>query len=257
MMDAHEYFTEMKEVISRPVVYRIWSRLARFLIPRFPIGYTVGNGLANKFNESYGVKYQVIRNLPIIRAEFSRSESEEPFILYQGAVNHGRGFETLIPAMRQIHSKLVICGDGNFMHDLKRLIHDEGVTDKVLLTGMIQPHALREWATKASIGIFLPDREGANQFLSLPNKFFDNIEAGLPQITCRYPEYETINDVYPVAVLLEVVTPDSVAKAVNDLMADPSKRAEMSKACEEARNEYCWQNEEKVLLSIYKKYLRA
>lgn len=252
VMDAHEFFTEMKEVITRPLIHKVWSSLEKFLLPRFQQGYTVGEGIAAKFKDVYGVNYEVIRNLPVIRPDMIRMAPAEPFILYQGAVNHGRGFETLIPAMRTIPCKLVVCGDGNFMDELRRLILQEGVKEKVQLTGMLPPAELKEWASKATLGIFLPDRLGANQFLSLPNKFFDNIEAGLPQITCRFPEYESINSRFPVAVLLERVDSVSVSQAVNDLMADSTKRAQMSDACKLARIEYNWQNEEKRLLAFYK-----
>ncbi len=251
VMDAHEFFTEMKEVISRPLIYRIWSNLEKFLLPRFQNGYTVGEGLAKRFNQVYGVQYAVIRNLPIIRPSFVRAESSDHFILYQGAVNHGRGFETLIPAMRMIPYKLVICGDGNFMDELRQLIIQMDVAEKVHLTGMLPPAELKEWASKASIGIFLPDRLGDNQYLSLQNKFFDNIEAGLPQITCRFPEYELINSQYPVAVLLEQIDPQSVSVAVNELMADSTKRAQMTEACRIARTEYSWEKEAKLLLGFY------
>jgi glycosyltransferase involved in cell wall biosynthesis len=118
---------------------------------------------------------------------------------------------------------------------------------------MISPAALREWASKASIGIFLLDDKGENQYLALPNKFFDNIEAGLPQITCRYPELESINQQYPVALLLDSVEVNSVANAVNALIADAEKREKMQKACIEARTIYSWQNESHKLLEFYKK----
>ena len=257
MMDAHEYFTELKEVMTRPNIYRIWSALANFLIPRFPTGYTVGFLLAKKFNEVYGVQYTVIRNLPQKRDRIDRMESTEPFLLYQGAVNQGRGFETLIPAMRYIPYRLVICGDGNFMDELKSLINQENVGDKIELTGMIPPDELREWALQATVGIALPDREGANQYLALTNKFLNFIEAGLPQITYRYPEYESINEQYPVARLLDETDPKSISKVVNELMSDSEKRDRMKKACLLAREVFCWENEEKKLLSIYKSAIGA
>jgi glycosyltransferase involved in cell wall biosynthesis len=253
LMDAHEYFIEMKEVMSRPAVYRIWSGLASFLLPRFPVGYTVGGLLAEKFKLVYGVQYGVVRNLPHKRAKLERVESAEKIILYQGAVNHGRGFETLIPAMRMIPYQLVICGDGNFMDELRALIRREDVDHRVQLTGMISPEELREWALRATIGIALPDREGANQYLALTNKFFNYIEAGLPQITYRYPEYEAINDQFPVAMLLDETDPVSVSKAVNELMNDESRRMAMTNACIQAREVYYWENEEVKLLSIYKR----
>jgi glycosyltransferase involved in cell wall biosynthesis len=253
LMDAHEYFIEMKEVMSRPAVYRIWSGLASFLLPRFPVGYTVGGLLAEKFKLVYGVQYDVVRNLPHKRNKLEREESAEKIILYQGAVNHGRGFETLIPAMRLIPYQLVICGDGNFMDELRALIKREDVDHRVQLTGMIPPDELREWALRATIGIGLLDQEGANQYLALTNKFFNYIEAGLPQVANRYPEYISINDMFSVAKLLEVADPKTVAKAVNELMADESRRKAMTNACIQAREVYCWENEEVKLLSIYKR----
>lgn len=253
MMDAHEYFTEMKEVLSRPMIHRIWSAMARFLIPRFPDGYTVGPALVHKFNLNYGVNFGLIRNMPRLRDWKDRTENERPFLLYQGAVNHGRGFETLIPAMHGIKYPLVICGDGNYMDELKLLIAREGLADRIQLTGMLEPTELRKWTDQATLAIFIPDSKGANQYLSLPNKFFDCIEAGLPQITCNYPEYETINAKYPVAVLLDTVDPESVAAAVNELMENVAKRKSMQAACQVARNEYCWEQEESRLLDIYKR----
>lgn len=255
VMDAHEYFTEMKEVLSRPRIHRIWVAMARFLLPRFPIGYTVGAQLAIKFNNEYGVHYGVIRNMPRLRTWEEQNDTQSNFLLYQGAVNQGRGFETLVPAMHQIPYQLVICGDGNYMQELRELIHREGLSDRIQLTGMLTPEALRTWTDRATLGISLPDPLGANQYLALPNKFFDFIEAGLPQITCRYPEYENINQKYPVALLLEEINPDSVANAVNELMADPEKRKSMRAACRTARMEYCWDREEHELTHFYHRIL--
>lgn len=189
--------------------------------------------------------------MPILREWKDRTENERPFLLYQGAVNHGRGFETLIPAMHQIKYPLVICGDGNYMDELKLLIDREGLADRIQLTGMLEPNELRMWTDQATIGIALPEKKGANQYLALTNKFFDCIEACLPQITCNYPEYESINATFPVAVLLDTVDPESVAAAVNELMENVAKRKSMQAACQVARNEYCWEQEEAVLLDIY------
>lgn len=257
LMDAHEFFTEMKEVLSRPGIHRVWSALAHFLIPRFPVGYTVGFSLSTALKNTYGVSYAPIRNLPMKQPSVDRSEDPEPFLLYQGAVNHGRGFETLIPAMRHIPYKLVVCGDGNYMDSLRSLIRQEGVENKVHLTGMVAPSELRKWALRATLGIFLPDRQGVNQYFALANKYLDNLEAGLPQIIPRFPEYERINQEFAVAFLLDQVDPQTVSTVVNQLMADKDKRLAMTQACLQARDKYCWQNEKNALLSIYQKIMAA
>lgn len=257
LMDAHEYFTEMKEVMSRPIISGIWSTLATFLIPRFPIGYTVGTHIQNKMQDTYGVKYDLVRNVPVKRQHLTRVEAAEPFLLYQGAVNEGRGFEILIPAMKYIPYRLVICGDGNFMEKLKSLIQKEGVANRVELTGMIPPDELRTYSLAASLGVFFPDQEGANQFLALPNKFFDNVEACLPQITFRYPEYVKINTEFQVAVLVDERGPTKIAEVICQLMENPIRRADMSNACRLAREKYCWQNEQEQLLTVYNRVFQS
>ena len=57
-------------------------------------------------------------------------------------MNEARAFEYLIPAMKWINCKLVICGDGNFMDQLKQLVKDNAVEDKVELKGMFSPDEL-------------------------------------------------------------------------------------------------------------------
>jgi glycosyltransferase involved in cell wall biosynthesis len=175
----------------------------------------------------------------------------ESFILYQGAVNEARGFEYLIPAMQQVNCNLVICGDGNFMESLKKMIHDYRVQDKVELRGMIHPDELPVISTGAVIGISLAEKEGLNQWLALPNKFFDYIHAGLPQVTMNYPEYKKINDQFEVAVLIDTLEPGVIAAAINKLLADEKLRQLLKVNCLKAREELNWQQEEKKLLSFY------
>ncbi len=110
--DAHELFTGLKEVVTRPGIKKAWEKVERKMVPRFPFGYTVSESIADEFYNRYRVQYKTIRNVPVLN-EMPVIENKEKFILYQGAVNEGRGFEWLIPAMKLIDNKLVNCGDGN------------------------------------------------------------------------------------------------------------------------------------------------
>jgi len=113
--DAHELFCEMKEVVSRPAIYRIWKTIERGFVPRFSYGYTVNTYIRDILKKDYGVQYQVIRNMPLLTHDVT-SITTENFIIYQGAVNHGRSFETLIPAFQWINIPLFIYGNGNFLN---------------------------------------------------------------------------------------------------------------------------------------------
>lgn len=139
--DAHELFTGLKEVVERPVVHKVWTKVENRIVPKYPNGYTVGEAIAEEFKRRYGVNYLTIRNIPVL-IPLEEKPKDNKHLLYQGAVNEGRGFENLIPAMQWVNTKLIICGDGNFMPQLKKLINDFNVTDKIELKGMMKPEEL-------------------------------------------------------------------------------------------------------------------
>ena len=249
--DAHELFTGLKEVVSRPAVYKTWMRIERRSVPQFKLGYTVSDGIAEEFRKRYHVEYKTIRNLPVTR-ELNRQVPGEKYILYQGAVNEARAFEWVIPAMKDIHSKLVICGDGNFMEELKELIRRNAVEDKIVLKGHLLPSELWKIAQSAYMGIAIAENNGLNQYLALPNKFFDYIQAGLPQVTMDFPEYKKINDKYNVALLIPTPDPALIATTVNKLLDDTVLYQQLQQNCYIARNELNWEKEESKLLEFYK-----
>jgi len=248
--DAHEYFTELKEVIKRPVIYRIWKTIEKFAVPQFRYGYTVSPGITQKFQEQYKRHFITIRNLPVDTPSKSH-RPEEKTLFFGGMVNEARGFEVLIPAMKQIAYPLIIAGDGNFMDSLKNLIQEHGVENRVILKGLVSPAALRELAEQATLGIGLAEQEGLNQFLALPNKFFDYMHAGLPQLTMNFPEYAKLNSKYNIAVLVDNLDENEVAMRINAIMQDDALLQELRSNCTKAKKELNWQEEEKKLLAYY------
>ncbi|MER3471113.1 MAG: group 1 glycosyl transferase [Chitinophagaceae bacterium] len=252
--DAHEYFTEMKELRTRPKVQRFWKSIERFALPKFDLGYTVSDGLAEQFKIHYKRNYKTIRNLPVLKP-IQLPERKQKFLLFQGAVNEARGFEYLIPAMKNIPYQLVICGDGNFMQQLKVLIKENGVEDKVELKGMMTPEELRAIAPLATLGLGLAEKEGLNQYYALPNKFTEYMHAGLPQLAMDYPEYQKINIQYFVAVLLNRLDVSLVADTINKIMEDDTLLQQMHENALKARTIFCWQQEEKKLIHFYQTIL--
>lgn len=249
--DAHEYFTEMKEVHTRPRVQKFWLRIERYCVPKFKYGYTVSEGLANEFERKYQRHYKIVRNLPVLKP-LERVEKKEKFLVYQGAVNESRGFEYLIPAMKSIPYKLVVCGDGNFMQQLKKLIADNKVEEKVELRGMMLPQDLRTVAQQATLGMGLAEKEGLNQLHALPNKFLDYMHAGLPQIAMNFPEYQKINNQYKISVLLDKLDVNEIAETINSVMGNDVLLNEMHENALKAREIYCWQKEQQILINFYK-----
>ena len=78
------------------------------------------------------------------------------------------------------------------------------------------------------------------------------MHAGLPQIAMNFPEYQKINRRHKIAVLVDDLTVDSVANAIEKTMQDKALLHEMQANALEAREIYCWQAEENLLLQFYR-----
>jgi len=249
--DAHELFCEMKEIVTRPGIYKFWKRIEAFALPKFPFGYTVNQPIAAEFNKMYGVKYKVIRNIALLRS-ITPVHSNEKVILYQGAVNEGRSFETLIPAMNGVNAKLLICGDGNFMQQAKQLVKENKLEEKVIFQGKVTPDELRNITRRAYIGITLFENKGLSNYYSLGNRFFDYLHAGIPQLCVDYPVYRQINDELPFAVLVTDLSARNLASELNNLLNNEVLYNNLQQNCMQARLRYNWQEEEKILIQFYK-----
>ncbi|MDQ6813377.1 MAG: glycosyltransferase [Bacteroidota bacterium] len=254
--DAHELFTELKEIVTRPLIHKIWLKIENYAVPKYKYGYTVNEFIANEFMKKYGVNFSVVRNLPILSDLDHHPVTSNRFIIYQGAVNEGRSFETLIPAINQVNAQLVICGDGNFLSQVKQLIKKEGVEEKVQLKGMVPPEELRKLTPTAYAAVMLFEGTGLNQYQSLANRFFDYIMAGVPQVCVDYPQYKVLNDQYSIASLISDTCPDTIANALNNLLNDAVYYNTIRQNCLVARQKLNWQNEEKVLLAFYQQLFK-
>ena len=100
--DSHEYFTEVPELINRPAIQNTWRRIEKAILPNLKNAYTVCDSIANAYNKQYGTTFQVIRNLPfrndrieIPQDKIIQKEGAK-IVLYQGALNLGRGLEYAI-----------------------------------------------------------------------------------------------------------------------------------------------------------------
>jgi glycosyltransferase involved in cell wall biosynthesis len=237
--DAHELFCEMKEIVSRPGIYKAWKKIEKYSVPKFVNGYTVSKPIADEFNKLYKVKYEVIRNVAL-KHDIIIPIKKEKYILYQGAVNEGRSFETIIPAMKFVNAQLIICGDGNFMQQAK---------------GYLLPDELKKYTLNAWLGINLLDNKGLNNYYSLANRFFDYMHASLPQVCVDLPAYREINDQFEIAILISDLTPENIASQIKILMEDETFYQRLQQNCIRAREVYNWQNEEKKLINFYKTIL--
>lgn len=255
--DAHEYFTEVPEVVRRLSVQKVWRWVERTFVPRFNLIYTVSEGLAGLFSSQYGKQVAVIMNAPLLREKTSEISSvQKPkFILYQGALNEGRGLEHLIEAMKDVDCPLKLAGEGDLSDQLRQQVKLLGLEEKVTFLGYVQPDDLRKITSEAYIGVNLIENIGLSYYYSLSNKFFDYIHAGIPQVCIGFPEYEKLNQKYQVAVLTKDCNTPEIKEALIRLLNNENLYAQLKKNSEVCSRELNWQQEEMKLLALYEQLL--
>jgi len=252
--DAHEIFSEVPEVIDRPITKKIWSLTERFSVKNIEHCYTVSDGLSEYFEHRYQRKFAVIRNVPVLEeADSSMRDGyqNDPFILYQGALNAGRGLEHLIEAMIRIPLKLKLVGEGDLSQELRRLSKTKNLENKVEFMGRKKPDELKALTRESFISVNLLENRGLSYYYSLANKFFDAVHGCVPQITMNFPEYQKMNSQYEVALLIDDVKTQTLVTAVLKLLHDKDYYFRLHENCVKARLEWNWQKEEQKLLAFY------
>lgn len=249
--DAHEYFSQVPEVISRKYVLQFWEYWERKWIPKVDLAYTVCSSLAELFTTNYSIPFGVIRNVPFRNAIISSPDTDR-FILYQGALNKGRGLEGLIRAMPQIPCKLKIAGEGELLPQLKKLVHEFQLEAKVDFLGFLNPEQLREWTARAYIGYNVSENLGLSYYYSLNNKFFDYIQSGLPAVTNDFPEYGKHLKMFETGILVKNPEAEYIVPAVLKLLNNPEYYSQLKQNCLAAAEVWNWELEEIELLRLYR-----
>ncbi|NBV13055.1 MAG: glycosyltransferase [Sphingobacteriia bacterium] len=249
--DAHEYFSEVPEVQHRPLIKAFWQFIEKKYIPSVTVAYTVGPALADLFTELYKIPFGVIRNMPFRKIENNNSvNTESPFILYQGALNQGRGLESLIEALPELPCNVKIAGEGDISAQLKAQVINSGVADRIEFLGFVSPQKLKEITPQAFLGYNLLENIGLSYYYSLSNKFFDYAQAGVPSLNNNFPEYAKLIQEFPAGLLLESIQPEKIIKLINELWNSPQQYAVLKSACHSAAEVWNWENESQKLLAL-------
>jgi glycosyltransferase involved in cell wall biosynthesis len=250
--DSHELFTEIPELVHRPKVKNSWAAIEKKIIPNLKNCYTVCNSIAVYYTNKYNTSFETIRNLPRTKnctlGAFPFSTGDKKIIIYQGAVNIGRGLELMIETMRHLENHiLVIIGDGDILESLKQQSLDAVKENKVYFLGKLSPLEMQKLTPLADIGISLEEDLGLNYRYALPNKVFDYLHAEIPVLVSNLPEMKNIIDTYKFGKIVIHRTPKLLAKQIQGFSLQKHSQEIIN-----AKKILNWENEEGKLISIYK-----
>ncbi len=252
IFDAHEYFTEVPEINNRKIVKSIWLSIANFGIPKSDLRYTVNQSLADLFNKQYGLGFGVVRNVPVTTNEISIEKGQKKIILYQGALNVGRGLEVAIDAMDSLPEyELHLVGEGDLSQELRERAKGIKRSNAVVFRGFMTPAELRKLTSTAYIGLNLLESSSLNYYYSLANKFFDYMHAGVPSINMAFPEYESILRKSPCGVTISSCTVDKLIAAIHRIDECAETYLGFIQEALEAKKIYNWEMEQVGLVDAY------
>lgn len=256
--DSHELFTEVPELVGRPLIQKVWQIFERILLPRIGSGYTVCKSIARYYEAKYGVMMQVVRNVPYKLSVEPGVEILLPlpeparYILYRGVVNVGRGLECLFEALPLIHHcTLIVAGDGDILQSLQQKVEQAGLKDKVLFIGRQAPSVINALSSRVQLGVSLEEDLGLNYRFALPNKLFDYIQCRVPVLVSDLPEMRAIVEEYGVGEVVADRQPSALANQVMRMLENSSQRELWKANLTRAARELCWENEQTIITEIF------
>ena len=254
IFDAHEIFPETPEVHHRKFVKKVWTKIESSIFPKLRYTYTVNQSISDYYRRLYRMRMHVIRNVPYFQKVTENKDKffipNKKIILYQGAINVGRGLEWVIDAMPYVNKNvlLVIIGDGYEKKKLMQKVVDMQLMTKVTFFGKKQPDELFRYTRGADIGLCLLDNLGLSYYYSLPNRIFDYLRAGVPILATDFPEIHDFVNTNNTGILIDHYEPKFLAQTINNMLENKIDTSRFYALAQKNS----WENEEKTLLKVIK-----
>jgi glycosyltransferase involved in cell wall biosynthesis len=260
--DSHEYFTEVPELVENPGKQKIWQTLEGLIFPKLKNCYTVNDSIAKMYMQKYGILVKVIRNvapnfmsLAIKTREDLALPTDKFIIIIQGSgINKRRGAEEAVQAMNYIEGALLlIIGSGDVIHDLKNLVREDELNDKVRFLPKMPYAEMMQYTMNGDLGLAIDHTDVLNHKLALPNKFFDYIQAEIPILATDITEVRAIIEKYDIGFVLEhELTTQTLAAKINEIKSGFLDQKEFLKEnLKKAKLSENWENELMKLKEIY------
>ena len=266
--DCHELWLDRNRQPKRSRINRFLIRnIEAFLIRRVDAVITVSQSIADVLSERYHIpKPTVIINAPyyspVQRSDILRNEigipAESKIILYIGAITFNRGLEELFQSFKYLSNcSLVLMGygDADYISNLRRLISEEKLTDRVHFFGPVPYEEVPRYAASADMGAAPIKNACLSYYYCSPNKVFECVAAGLPVVGSNFPDLKRVIEGYRLGVTFDPESPQDIARAIQYVLSDEARYDEMRNNALEAAKIYNWQNESKKLLVVYERLM--
>lgn len=245
--DARELYAALDSSAGRPWVSAVWRTVERRFIQRADAVLTVGDAIADRLVETMGVsRPTVLYNAPEPIGQPDRSQLARALslpddgrmvVLYQGLFRRGRGLHALTEAGRAVDGvRLVLIGEGVLDEEIRTQGKDLG--NRLVVHPFVPPDRLATLTPGADLGTCLIESLTESLRLSLPNKLFEYLAAGVPVLASPLPEIRAVVD-QGVGILADPSDPSAVAVALRQSL-DPTRRVVWRATAPSVLDRYSW-----------------
>lgn len=259
--DTHEL--ESKAIAIRGVRHIYSERLERALIQHCDAVICVSDGIADWYANRYGItRPLVVRNVPDRRsqvvpkvAENLRARCGVPpnslLFLYQGGLAAGRQVERFIEVFASLSPDrhIVFMGRGELEDAVRGASANHA---NIHYYPAVPPNEVIAYTAQADVGLVGVENRCLSYYLSLPNKLFECLAAGVPVLVPDFPEMRRVVDNYQCGWTWSGDT-EGLAALIGRLSSDDVKTRKQHAVA--AGRELSWEKEEQELLRLYHRLL--
>lgn len=259
--DTHELFTEIPELIHRPLVQKVWLTIEKIIFPKLKNVLTVNEDIAQIYEKKYNVSVEVIRNISprLTLQEIDKNwenkvkEGCKMLIIQGSGINKERGAEEAVAMMQYLHGVvLMIVGSGDVIEDLKRMIKNLKLEKKVKIIGKLPYDELLKYTQIADLGLSLDKGTNLNYEYSLPNKIFDYIQCQVPLMVSDRKIVAALVEDNQIGVVFKEHNPKLMAEIVKEAFQNEKRYQEWKENLRKAAQIYTWEKESVRLKEFYR-----
>lgn len=258
--DAHELETETAG--STGIRKALGKMIEKALISYVDLTIVVGWKIQEFYQEKYQLQQIVtVLNCPqfrqthktrLLRDKLNIREQQK-ILLYQGGLGKGRGIEFLLEAGQFLSNEqyaLVFMGYGELEDKVKAIASQYS---HIYFHPAVPPTEVLEYTASADVGLSLIEDSCLSYRYCLPNKLFEYIMAQIPVVISNLPEMREVVSSRKIGVVMENWTQESFLDALNRL--ESMNQANLTNQLTKTSQEFCWEQQETVMLEAYQQYI--